>query len=409
MNDFLVLGGPDTGETAIMMTLRKTLTLFSLSLLYASGAFGQSASLEGWQRSMSDSIPDRVIYVNTAQQMFAYFHPLQNSDQTSLDRALVEQILNLDNADGCPGLSKGQGKLHANGTIKEASLGACTIFVGKGPKGGFYAVGMHFGNQGGKVRDAVIAIISAEGGPNVNGAAIVPSQKVNIQSGSGGAAKEGDGALQAAMASIPAANRPIDMVLISEWDSVAMSMAYKPRIIFANGYAVDDCAGWDMAKIAPTPSALKAIGSDCLVERWKKIGSDYVFQDNDGDWSEPSTSGTEIKGFRNGQRVDVDKSYVGGGGQLQLIPGGSSFSHANSGTLNLTTAGAVTIGNWFSNSIYTRNVQTTGSNAKSVVGRYYLDGYLIAVQAADGSISFGTIGQKQEDKLYIYMNGELYW
>jgi hypothetical protein len=217
-----------------------------------------------------------------------------------------------------------------------------------------------------------------------------------------------DEALRAVVARIPAANRPIDIVLISEWDSVSSSMAYKPRIVFANGYAVDECDGWDMSTIAPTPASLKAIGSDCSVERWKKVGGKYFFQDDDGDWSEPGTPG-QIKGFRAGQRINIDYSYVGGGGQTAFLPGASSSSHLNSGALKMSNAGYVGIADWFSNTIYTRNVQTTGTGEKAVEGRYFLNGYIIAIKGKDGSISFGTIGQKQEDKLYIYLNGELYW
>ncbi len=396
------------------MRIIKSFVLF-LCCLMSAAAWSQAEPLDGWKRSMSDSIPGRVMYANSAQQMIAYYHPLKESDQASLDKVLVEQVLEMDTPERCPGLSKGQGKLHANGAIKEAATGVCSVFVGKGPKGGFYAVGIDFGGKGTGARDAVIAIIAEEAGVNLGGAAVATTSDAGTKAVSGGVA--GDAALQAAMASIPAANRPIDIVLISEWDSVAMSMAFKPRIVFANGYAVDECNGWDLSKIAPTPAALKAIGSDCSVEKWKKVAGNYIFQDDDGDWSEPSTSGNEIKGFRKGQRVDIDKSYVGGGATTSVIPGVSSSSHLNSGELKMNTAGQIGIGSEFSNTIYTssavvfhrRRPIINGSGESSTEGRYYLDGYIIAVQAADGSISFGTIGQKQEEKLYIYMNGELYW
>ncbi len=347
---------------------------------------------EGWVLQEGSEPPTWIFGQREAVIMVAKIAP----GEAAKPIALVQK---LDVPGVCPGLSTAPASKLDNGKINittvQSSSVECAVASRMDAQSGIMVFA--FQVRGSKADALNYAASLMRGDTHLNeGPSVAMVTQPNLS----------DAALRAAMASIPAANRPIDMVLVSEWNSVSMGMTYNPRIIFANGYAVDECDGWDLSKVAPTPSALKAIGSDCSVARWKKTGRNYVFQNKDGDWSEPGESGY-IKGFQLGARINIDFGYVSSYSNTSSISSSISLS---GGGLKLTSDGAVGIGNW--SSVSNRSIWGGGSasgQSPGIEGRYLLEGYVIAIQAKDGSIFFGTIGQKQEDKLYIYLNGEMYW
>jgi hypothetical protein len=217
-----------------------------------------------------------------------------------------------------------------------------------------------------------------------------------------------EGALRAAVAAIPASNRPFGMVLHSEVDVVNGGLGFSPYMLFPNGYAVDKCRSWNLATTAPTPAALRAAGTDCDVLRWRKVGNKYQLQDTDGAWFDESDELAETTPFRLGQRVNYAMGYVGGGG----VSGGlSTVNTLNSGEIRLTPSGEIGIGAW--NSVVYNGpgaVASSSGPTAAVKGQYLLDGHVLAIRDASGVISYGLIFLKvEEGKPYLYVNGKLYW
>jgi hypothetical protein len=116
----------------------------------------------------------------------------------------------------------------------------------------------------------------------------------------------------------------------------------------------------------------------------------------------------DFNGFAPGKSVSINVGNVGGGGASTY---GGSISQVSGGELKMTLSGDISSGDWVSNSIQGGNYSGyAGSNTAGVTGKYYLDGYLIAVQDRNGQISIGFIGQKTEGTdIYTFMNGEQYW
>lgn len=325
------------------------------------------------------------------------------------ERARLEPI--------CPGISSVQMETNSSDAgaliVPVSSMGTgCSIsLVGEGPRGAVVttigagaSMPMAFVDDAITIGRTALKIYAAKNSISTKAFAssLGKGQAQPVASSRGGANAKSPTSLQAAVAAIPANNRPIAMINVSQWDSVAMSMMPKPYILFANGYAVDECDPWDFTQMAPTPQALRSIGSDCTVKRWQKIGNSYRLQDSDGDWSEPGEAGY-IRGFKAGERINVNHSNRGGAG------GYGSSSTWGAG-LRMTTDGQFASSQWSGVAISTTGASGYSANRGGTSGTYYLDGFIIAVQDESGQISLGTIGRKVESGgTYIYLNGDMMW
>jgi hypothetical protein len=339
---------------------------------------------------------------------------------------------------GCAPLARGSARETARGTFSATSAGAqqtCSILLMTSESGAAYALSVDSRKSPvGAHRDAVNLVrgllaaspngtrggaASAGGSGTQPGNASGSGSATGIVDGGRGASGTVMGAaapatggaeaqLCAAMAAIPASNRPFGMVLHLESDVVAGGMRFAPYMLFPNGYAVDECRSWNLATTAPTPAALRAAGTDCDVLRWRKIGNKYQLQDTDGEWFEELEELADTRPFRLGQRVDYAVGNVGG---ASVSGGLSTVNTLNSGELRLTTTGAIEIGAW--NSVTysgVGGVYSSSGQGKNVRGQYLLDGYVVAIRDAAGVISYGLIFLKIESgKPYLYLNGELYW
>lgn len=223
------------------------------------------------------------------------------------------------------------------------------------------------------------------------------------------------GNLAAALAQVPQAHRPIAMVLRNEYKVSGLTgyTSYLPWMVFANGYATDsDCYEWDPAMVAPTPQAMAAAGLDCDVVRWRKAGNRYQFQDEDGAWDDPEFE-TPLYPGRRGQSFELEMENVGGAsaGARTVGTGAVQVNTLWSGSLKMTKSGEISVGDWSGAVISGEMVGGGSGRSTSVTGRYYIDGYLIAIADDKGGVRRGFFAAADTDgKLAnIYLNGEQYW
>jgi hypothetical protein len=326
---------------------------------------------------------------------------------------------------GCAPLARGAVREPERGTFSAVSAGAlrtCSILLMVAEGGGAYALSTDLRTSPvGAHRDAITLLrgllstrpagsrgaagVAVSGATRGTGATIgAESPTATVTPVAGGTEAQ----LRAAMAAIPASNRPFGMMLHLEVDVVAGGMKFAPYMLFPNGYAVDECRSWNLATTAPTPAALRAAGTDCDVLRWRKIGNKYQLQDTDGKWFDETEELAETRPFRLGQRVDFAMGYVGGGG---VSAGLSTVNTLNGGELRLTPAGEIGMGSWNSVSYNGPGAVASSSGpTRGVRGQYLLDGHVLAIRDAAGVISYGLIFLKIESgKPYLYVNGELYW
>ncbi len=204
--------------------------------------------------------------------------------------------------------------------------------------------------------------------------------------------------LKAAMDAIPRANRPIGMAMKEgEWDSYNMMVEYTAMVLFPGGVAIPaTCRNWNPQK-PPGPNM------GCGITRYTLTNGRVTFS---GD-KEPADL-SDFKGFTAGKSVSINIGNVSGGGASTF---GGSISQVSGGELVMTPAGEISSGDWVANSIQGGNYSGyAGSNSKGITGKYYLDGFIIAVQDKVGGISMGFIGEKIEaSDRYIYLNGEQFW
>ena len=212
--------------------------------------------------------------------------------------------------------------------------------------------------------------------------------------------------LPSALEAVPPEHRPIAVVSRSSTSFMGgMPIpSFSQWMVFANGYATD-CYEWDPATTAPTPSTLP---SECEVVSWRKAGNLYQFQDDDGTWEEPEDYGVLLD-FQPGETINVDLVRKSGAGSPEV--NGISVGSISSGVLQMTPDSTITLGNWTSVVVSGSNVGGGSTRSEGpVTGRYYLDGYLIAIAGEDGIIRRGFIaGDRESSGFYIYLNGDLYW
>jgi hypothetical protein len=209
-------------------------------------------------------------------------------------------------------------------------------------------------------------------------------------------AVQDDVALKNAMAAVPKSNRPIGYAVQSDYllgANGAMQMTTTNWGVFPNGYATD-CTGWDPAEISPTPQslgvAMQKAGKSCHVIRWEKKQGNYVRFIAPENVSVPDEAEIVNEGFAPGTRIDVSIGNVRAFGSVGYVPDGMVAARGlSSGSLRMTKAGAIEVGSWSSINFTGSDVIAGGSSSSSGprAGRYYLDGYVIAIQDQNGVIS----------------------
>jgi hypothetical protein len=204
--------------------------------------------------------------------------------------------------------------------------------------------------------------------------------------------------LKAAMDAIPRANRPIGMSMRKgEWDSFNAITEYINMVLFPGGVAIPaTCRDWN-------PQQSPRANTGCETTSYTLSNGKVRFPGDD-----EAADLSDFRGFAAGKSVSIKVGNVGGAG---IASYGGGINQVSGGELLMTPSGAISSGDWVSNSISGSNFSGyAGSSTKGVTGKYYLDGFLIAVQDANGQISIGFIGQKYEaNDVYTYLNGELFW
>jgi hypothetical protein len=209
--------------------------------------------------------------------------------------------------------------------------------------------------------------------------------------------------LKAAMDAIPRANRPIGMAMRKgEWDSYSRSIEYTNMVLFPGSVAIPaDCKGWN-----PQAPAKNVTG--CDITTYSLANGKVRFPGVD-----EAVDLTDFVGYAPGKPVSIKVGNAGSGSSGSSFEGlGGSVIQVSRGELLMTPAGDISSGSWVSNSIKSNYYYQGNTYAEypGVTGKYYLDGFLIAVQDNQGQISIGFIGQKnEEDDEFIFMNGELFW
>jgi hypothetical protein len=222
------------------------------------------------------------------------------------------------------------------------------------------------------------------------------------------------GNLQAALAAVPKANRPIALVsrTATSMSGMFVYTVYRHWMIFANGYATDShCYDWDPAVQSPTPASLSGKPHECHVVRWRKAGARYLFDDDDNGTFKGRDAEAFLQPFKPGERIAVALENVSGSGSGPAIPGMVSVNSITSGELKMTTAGEISVGSWTSVVVSGDGIGGGANNGRGpAIGRYLLDGFLIAIATKEGGVTRGFIGQVYESgKRYIYLNGTQYW
>lgn len=324
----------------------------------------------------------------------------------------------LENVDGCKGITAvAETALH-NGRIRKFSSQGqldCAVFIGTTGALGIVTIAISPRQSGAGAAALGEALVSRLLGQSP-GNSVNPSQIRDQQARTVAASPlASDAALRLALDSVPLANRPIAMPTRQEGRSSGgvTYQVYMPWLVFANGYATDsDCYDWDPRKLAPTPQSLGSAGKRCEVVKWRKVGKDYQFMEEDGSWDTRS-NGAVLYPFTPGLRLDRILENEGGTGSAS-VTGMISVNTVFRGGLTLSTAG-------FMQSKWSNDTGISGGgfgggtsgSGSSLAGRYYASGFLIAVLDANAQVKIGFIaGANDETKRRyhrIYLNGQQYW
>lgn len=213
-----------------------------------------------------------------------------------------------------------------------------------------------------------------------------------------------DDAMRRTIASVPRANRPRFL-----FDRFVMRMVGTNLIrvndiwmAFDNGVATN-CFDWNPATTAATPATLGG-KPECAVARWEaRSNGTYRVLDKDGATEDPLTA-TSWRPFRSGERIAIDfDSWDARGGPTA---GAMPYASVTINELVLHTDGR--FGSAEQNQRWVTGTQTTSST--SATGRYYVDGFMMAVQRPDGVVSLHFTGyQLMEGRLrLVVLNGRQY-
>jgi hypothetical protein len=389
-----------------------------LRVLEAAGKCGDGILPNGWSKSGG---PEREIYTftsNAAMILFGPVDPVKASDPRQAAR-------DMDKPEGCVGISSAPVTAISGGhgsmvQTRTATL-SCTVMTGVSAGRGYLLIAMEQPAAKAQAGAFALSIFNRAMGSqaaSAPGAAMHrPASAPKATAALPAAAHPAviDAALKKAIASVPPANRPIAMPTRQE---VMMSggfpyTTYRPWMVFANGYATDSsCYDWDPRLLAPTPQSLGVAGKKCDVVRWRKSGTKYQFQDENGRWEEDDT-GAILYPFTTGLRLDRTLENQGGADSVP-ITGMVSVNTVFQGGLRLTSTGFMQ-SEWSNQTVVSGGGVGGGSggSGKNFAGRYHADGYLIAVADPQGVIKIGFIGGSNDEGQrryhYLYLNGQQYW
>lgn len=285
----------------------------------------------------------------------------------------------------------------------------CTILGLPSPSGAvvvIMSVEDRDANLGGRalVKDLALGMSKEWAATRPQSGAVSPSAQARVTG-------TDDTALKSYLAAIPASRRPVYVATkgvsgFSGWPAMP-TYSIRVYLFFSNGYATD-CSDWNPALYDPTPESLGQADSDCDFYRWRGTPGALQLQSDDGSWSGSGLADDHIK-FRAGERINISFGNIAATG---FNAGSISTGTISGGDLVMRSDGAFASGDWSSTNISGGNVAGySGSRTKGAVGRYYLDGHLIAVADENGQISAGFIsGVRSKGALgNIYLNGTHYW
>lgn len=221
----------------------------------------------------------------------------------------------------------------------------------------------------------------------------------------------GEDDLVAALAAIPAEARPIKVVSHGQGSYVGWPASYvytvSTYLLFSNGW-MSLCADWDPGKLRPTPESLGRAYPDCGLRRWRRSGSGFEMQEDDGNWVALTDTADDLRSFKPGEMLELAFGNVSGVG----FSGAVSVNTISGSDLRMTSGGEIAVGSWSSAVLSGSNLGGgSSSRGEPLIGRYRLDGNIIAVRTAAGAISRGFIagvpaaGRPE----YIYLNGKQFW
>jgi hypothetical protein len=240
---------------------------------------------------------------------------------------------------------------------------------------------------------------------------IAPPRAANARAGAEtSTGVSGDAALKAYVAAIPASRRPIKVATrgthgFSGYPAVA-TYSIRVYLFFANGYATD-CSDWDPGKFDPTPASLGAARSDCTVYKWRQGKGGLEIEWRAGDWGGGELADDVIR-FRPGERINIAFGNIRSMG----VAGPINTGTMSGGDLMMRPDGQFASGDWSTTTISGQNVAGySAQKSGPTVGRYHLDGNIIAVDAGGGRVNAGFItGVRVNGQLkHIYLNSTHFW
>ncbi len=376
-------------------------------LLWSSAAQAQvpGALPSGWQ----ESVKDEVVMLSNAQRTVVITYN-KTADTRPGDIART-----MDQGGACLGLSSALPAVildgRANIWTTEKGVG-CWLLSGQAAQRRATVLVM-----GAKAGDAQVMRIATDRllgmlGPSADAAHSVVSR------GKPAAVAAGDveAQLKRAVAAVPAESRPIGAVTYgtgsySGWPP-SYSYTVTARMLFGNGLTTT-CSDWDPGQFAPRQGQPPFISDDCGLIAWRKAAGAVQFQSEDRSWSSADIA-DDVFGFNAGERIDIDFGNVGGIGFNFGTPGGIATSTLSGGTLRMTRDGWIAVGEWSTTVISSSNVAGESSRTSGPkVGRYYLDGHIIAIIDEHGQITRGFIAAVAGDDGkrigHVYLNGRHYW
>lgn len=382
-----------------------------LSLMWPIGAQAQGdlPPPTGWQQSVKD---DMVLLSNAQGNVVITYNRTRDTPPADIARAM-------DQPGACTGLSAAAPSAILNGQASmwsTASGVGCWLLSGRNAERAVTVLVMGTANADAPVlriaTDRLSALIgSAAGTPRAIGADDRTAGRA------GPAASDFETRLKQAVAAIPAQNRPVGAVTFGTSSYVGWPPAYvysvTSRMLFGNGLA-STCADWDPGQFSPNRSQPPFAEDGCDLIPWRKAAGTTEFQSDDRSWS-AADSGDGAIGFKPGERIDIDFGNVGGVGfNFGGGSGGVSTSSISGGTLRMTRDGWIAVGDWSSTVISGSNIGGgTSRTSGPKVGRYYLDGHIIAIIDEQGQITRGFIvatdGDEGQRIGHVYLNGRHYW
>lgn len=215
-----------------------------------------------------------------------------------------------------------------------------------------------------------------------------------------------DAALKAALAKVPTQSRPVDVVMRggSRIDGTILNTWYEPMLILPNGLATY-CPKWDPLRVAATVNAFAQVGLQCELLPWRRSGAAYQIKGSDGVWGDPEP-GVRNKGAKPGRRMALTLMSTEAMSTLGFA-GTRGVAVITEGSLAMTADGAIQMG---SEQFTWRYRHTDYASDGPLIGRYYLDGFLIAIGDDQGQTSVTSfIDLTDGEETYVYLGDTFYF